>query len=345
MDEPIRSPWFEVLRASIVAPITRDNLEAYRAFELVDHLDVAERALIEELLISRLARDDGRAADALAALGTQRARPALIARLAPDVPALMRLAAARALRELGERAGAAADEAGAAAEAAGAAADAADAVAAAGAAGEAAVAAVLRGGAAAHERLSALSALSLWRGAAAERAVAAALEDDDALVRSAATRQLIERRGLGAHVEGFRDRLGLLQNRMASPLPGVRAEARAELDEIFAGYAAGASAEALGLTWRADERVEPLRSFTASLRSAAPPWQHAYALAGVAELPERERRWVEDCLWHWLPSDPRAARALAHLRVRRAVQPLREALALAPPEVAAAIEEALRQLA
>jgi hypothetical protein len=331
MDEPIRSPWFEVLRASLAAPITRDNLEAYRSFELVDHLDVAERALIEDLLISRLARDDGRAADALATLGTQRARPALLARLAPDVPALMRLAAARALRELGERAGDATSEA---ADAAGA-----------DATGEAAVAEVLRGGAAVHERLSALSALSLWRGAAAERAVAAALEDDDALVRSAATRQLIERRGLGAHVEGFRDRLGLLQNRMASPLPGVRAAARAELDEIFAGYAAGASAEALGLTWRADERVEPLRSFTASLRSAAPPWQHAYALAGVAELPERERRWVEDCLWHWLPSDPRAARALAHLRVRRAAQPLREALALAPPEVAAAIEEALRQLA
>jgi HEAT repeat protein len=314
-----RSASFEKLRAAIAEPITRETIDQYRDVYAIDSLDAEERAEIEALLIAQLEKNDGRAADVLADMGSARAIAPLQGRLDAAVPGLMRLAAARALRALGDDAGVAA------------------------------VADVLRGGNQ-HERLSAVSALTMWAGAAAavaadvETALLGALGDADSSVRSAATKRLLELHGLGELNQSYRDRLGLLQNRMSSPLASVREEAARELAEILARRKAGESPEQLGLTWQADESAEPLRSFAESLRSKAPPWDQAYALDGVEALPEVARRWVEDCLWHSLPSDPRAARALARLKVQRARAPLREALPLTGGEVAAAIATALDAL-
>jgi hypothetical protein len=165
-------------------------------------------------------------------------------------------------------------------------------------------------------------------------------------VRSAAAQRLIELHGLGAYNQSYQDRLGPLQNRLSSPLASVRKDALAELNEIFARSEAGEAPETLGLTWRADETKEPLRSFAESLRSDAPPWQQDFALDGLSSLTGYTRRWVEDCLWHFLPTEPRAALALAlaYLDGPRAVEPLREALPLAAGATAAEIQTALSKL-
>ncbi len=313
MSESKKSKWLDEVRAGIEEPITRENLDQYRGILALDFLKGDERTEIEDLLISKLAENDGRAADALADGKVTRAIPALKDRLRAGVPGVMRLAAARALQKLGDTSGIEA------------------------------VQDVAKSGSDPHERLSAVSALGTW-GGEAEQALESSLADDNSSVRSAATKQWIELHGLGAFKRTYRDRLGLLQNRVASPLASVRQQAIDELRDIFARSKAGETPEQLGLTWQADEGQEPLRSFAESLRSKAPPWEHDYAIAGVEALDAAARRWVEDCLWHTLPTDPRAARALASLHVQRALAPLREALPLANGETAKAIEEAIATL-
>lgn len=314
MSEGQRSKWFEEVRAGIEEPITRGNLDQYRGIIALDFLKGEERREIEDLLIAKLAKHDGRAADALADANVVRAIPALQACTATEVPAIMRLAAARALHKLGESSALAT------------------------------VKEVMSGAADPQDRLSAVSAARLWKGDEVFAALEQSLQDASPSVRSAATKRLIEQQGLGAFTRDYRDRLGLLQNRMTSPLESVRRAALAELKEVLTRHKAGETPEQLGLTWQADESQEPLRSFAESLRSKAPPWDRDYAIAGVDALDETARRWVEDCLWHTLPTDPRAARALASLGVTRALEPLREAQRLANGETAAAITAAIETL-
>lgn len=314
MSEAKRSKWFEEVRAGIEAPITRENLDQYPGILALDFLEGDERREIEDLLIAKLAADDGRAADALADAKVTRAIPALQERASSSPWPVMRLAAARALHTLGDRSALAT------------------------------VKEVMSSGGDPNDRLSAVSAARLWSGNEVFAALEQALHDPTPSVRSAATRELIEQQGLGAFTRNYRDRLGLLQNRMTSPLPSVRQAALAELKELLTRHKAGETPEQLGLTWQADESQEPLRSFAESLRSKAPPWDRDYAIAGVDALDAPARRWVEDCLWHTLPTDPRAARALAALGVTRALEPLREALPLASGETAESITAAIETL-
>ncbi len=314
MSEAKRSKWFKEVRAGIEAPITPASLDQYQGILALDFLEGDERREIEDLLIAKLAADDGRAADALADAKVTRAIPALQERAASSPWPVMRLAAARALHKLGDSSALAT------------------------------VKEVMSGGDDPNDRLSAVSAARLWSGDEVFAALERSLQDPNPSVRSAATRELIEQQGLGAFTRNYRDRLGLLQNRMTSPLASVRQAALAELKDLLTRHKAGETPEQLGLTWQADESQEPLRSFAESLRSKAPPWDHDYALAGVDALDETARCWVEDCLWHTLPTDPRAARALASLGVTRALEPLREAQPLAGGETAAAIAAAIETL-
>jgi hypothetical protein len=313
MAEPKKSKWFEELLASVRAPITRGNIDSYGSIGALHLLQGDERTEAEGILIEQLTHDDGRAASALAEISCSRAIGPLRARLQASSPGSMRLAAAAALHRLGDDSG------------------------------RATAIDVLRSGHA-IERLSAVSVLGRWSGADVEHALEAAFADPDATVRSAAAGKLIEHHGLEAFKLGYRGRLGLLQNRLASPLAAVRADALAELRDLFARQERGESPEQLGLTWQADDKHEPLRTFMTSLTSSAPPWQDDVALDVVASLAGRERTWAEDCLWHFLPTDPRAARALASLGVQRAIAPLRELLPKASGAVAIEVAAALWRL-
>ena len=65
----------------------------------------------------------------------------------------------------------------------------------------------------------------------------------------------------------------------------------------------------------------------------------------IASLPDRERAWAVNCLWHFLPIDSRAPRAFAGLHIDRAIAPLRELLPLARGALAIEVAAALWRLA
>jgi PBS lyase HEAT-like repeat len=248
---------------------------------------------------------------ALAEIGSTRAIGPLKARLADTAPGAMRVASALALRLLGDDSGrdAAID--------------------------------VLHRGEFPTDRQSAVSALALFSGISVDRALERAIDDPDSGVRSASAGMLIELHGLKSFNRTYQDRLGLLQNRCSSPLATVRADALAELRDIFTRHQRGESPEELGLTWLAADDRPPLQAFSESLRGREPPWQDDFAVDVVAQLTGTERTWAEDCLWHFLPTDPRAARAFARLGVPRAIAALRELLPMATGIIAIEVAAAL----
>jgi hypothetical protein len=314
MTKPQKSQWFEKFVASVRAPMTSSNIEEYSGLGALRLLKGDERVEAEDILIERLTHNDGRAAYALADIASTRAIAPLRACLHASVPPLMRVAAATALQRLGDDSG------------------------------RAAMIDVLRSGDA-FEQQAAMSLLAVLGGEGVEPALERALEDPDASVRSDAARTLIAVHGLTEYKDGYQRQLGLLQNRCASRLAAVRADALAELRDIFARHAAGESPDQLGLTWRADDDRPPLQAFSESLRGREPPWQDDFAVDVVAKLAGRERTWAEDCLWHFLPTDPRAARAFAHLGVTRALPALRELLPNATDLLGIEVAAALWRLA
>jgi len=120
-------------------------------------------------------------------------------------------------------------------------------------------------------------------------------------------------------------------------LPLLKGAERTEAEDLLverARHARGDSPAELELTWRADDEHEPLRTFAASMQTSVPPWHDDFPLQTLAARTGYARTWAEDCLWHFLPDDPRAARAFASLGVTRAVGPLREVLQSATGAVA-----------
>lgn len=309
-----RSKPFQKFVDSVRAPMVWSNIDEYSGAGALHLLEGDERAEAEDILFERLTHNDGRAAYALADLGSQRAIGPLRDRLDPPVPGLMRIAAAYALHRLGDDVG------------------------------RATAIDVLRTGSS-FEKTSAMSLLGLLGGAEVEQALAGTFDDPDASVRSDAARTLIQLHGLSEFKSGYQTRLGLLQNRMSSPLAAVRGDALAELRDILERHRRGETPEQLGLTWRADDEHEPILSFVRSMQGREPPWQDEFAVGVIAQLPEPARTWAEDCLWHFLPADPRAARAFARLGVKRAVPALREVAQTASGEVVAAAVAALQTLA
>jgi HEAT repeat protein len=313
MAEQKKSKWFEEFVAGVRAPMTWANIDEYHGLAAFNHLSGAERTEAEDILIERLTHNDGRAAYALAEIGCTRALAALRARLPASIPGLMRLAAATALHRLGDDSGRAA-------------------------------AIDVLGVGDRMERLSAVSALGQWGGADVEQALEGAFADADSTVRSSAAGTLIQLHGLQEHNRTYQDRLGQIQNRLSLPLATVRADALTELHDIFARSERGESPEQLGLTWRADDEHEPFLTFALSLQSDAPPWHDDFPLQIIASFAGPERRWAEDCLWQFLPTDPRAARAFASLGVKRAIAPLREVLPGASGALAIEVAAALWRL-
>jgi hypothetical protein len=308
-----RSQWFQKFVDSVRAPMVWTQTDEYGGVGALHLLEGDERTEAEDILFERLTHNDGRAAYALADIGSTRAIEPLRACLSRSIPGLVRLAATRALHQLGDDSG-----------------------------HEAAID-VLRNGNA-MERHLATSVLSLFGGAEVEQALEGAVDDPDSDVRSAAAGKLVKLRGLSDFNRTYQDRLGLLQNRLSSPLATVRADALAELHDIFDRHQRGESLEQLGLTWRADDEQEPILRFVKSLQGREAPWQDDFAVDVIVQLTGQERRWAEDCLWHFLPTDPRAARAFARLGVTRAIAPLREVAQTATGAVAIEVAAALWKL-
>lgn len=310
-----RSPSFEAFVASVLEPMTWSNISEYSNVGALLLLKGDEREEAEELLFERLRQHDGRAASALAELGRARAIAPLRALLADTAPGGMRLAAAQALLRLGDDSGLCAAQE------------------------------VALHGEDPTSRQLAVSALATFPGGAEPRVLELAIDDPDPNVRSAAARVLIASHQLQGFNVSYQDKLGLLQNRCSSQLASVRAAALAELREIFVRHERGESPEQLGLTWRAADDRPPLAELRESFRGREEPWREDFAVDVIAQLTGMERTWAEDCLWHFLPTDPRSARALSALGVTRAIPALRELLPIAQGEVQLETAIALWKLA
>jgi HEAT repeat protein len=269
----------------------------------------AERVAAEDILITRLAVDDRRAARALADIRCLRAVPALAERAMWSPSAPMREIAVWAMTELGvDR-------------------------------GLPALLGRLRDGDV-DARLQAVVDLGGHRDRESQNALeTAAFTDPEPVVRGAALDTLFARLDLLMDAEPFHSMLDFVRRRVLSPLPSVRAEAEVELRELFAKWAAGRPRRELGLVWRADSEEGPLGDFVRGIYGES---QFDYTL--LAGLSDQDRKWVEDVLLSELHHDPDAVRAVAILGIRRAVQPLRELLPVTEHVPAADIELALRQL-
>lgn len=327
---------FRAFLVGLHAPVrSKDDLDEFQNIGALFRLDDDERIEAENILIGKLAEDDGRAAKALADIRCTRAIPALVERAASSPSRAMRDFAARAIAELSiDR-------------------------------GLPALLDRLRNGDV-DARLQAVFDLSDHPDPRAEDAIeTTAFTDPEPVVRSAALNALFTRRDLLLDAESFRSMLDFIDRRALSPLPSVRAEAEAELRELFARWAAGQSRRQLGLAWRADRKAGPLKDFVRSVFGESPAEESrryqqlkesGASMAGVRRPPQRfdyarlaglsgrERKWIEDVLLSRLDHDPDAVQAVALLGIQRAIQPLRELLPITENVSAADIETALRQL-
>ena len=282
---------FQQFVESVTAPISRANLEDYD-LGAMRSVEPDERDAVEELLADRLAAGDGRAASALAELASPEAVARLKQGLALPIARAARIAAARALGQLGDPSG------------------------------ETPLIDALAQGDA-FERKMAANALRFYRDARAESALLAAMADDDAGVRGNAFGALVVAWGLKPYDGSYRDRIGLTYPLLGSPLASVRELAIRDVRELLARLDAGESPASLELEPVDDSRGAPAR-WMESLRTAEPPWQEELALDALDAMSGRERRWAEDVLLGYLHLDPRAPRAAAHARMTRAIEPLRE---------------------
>ncbi|GII60942.1 hypothetical protein Skr01_10270 [Sphaerisporangium krabiense] len=290
-----RSEAFQEFLAGVNTPVafTRDSLDEIPGIEALYLLDGAERIEAEDILIAKLAENDGRAAVALADAGCVRAIPALIEATTEAAEPAMRVFAAGALLRLDDDAG------------------------------RAALVRILR----AHEgtgtdRGGAARLLAGLPDPDKELLLEVASTDPDSTARSEATYALLRVVGLDGEETALGEVLLSIRGRLLSSLATVRDEAAAELRAVLAEWEAGKTSEELGLTWHADMRNRPLRRFIDSIDST----RADFRVEGLGELTGRERTLVENLVLLRLHADRRAVRAAGRLGVHRAIEPLRELL-------------------
>ncbi len=296
MTKPTKWGPFDRFVASVAAPMTQSNIDGYD-LEALAHVVGDERVRAEDILLERLDQGDGRAVDALAFIHSTRALLPLQKKLSKSVGAHLRVAAALAMHRLGEDSGL-----------------------------DAVICGPRNGWV--IEKMAAASALASFAGPQAEAALLDALTDPEDDVKAGALSALVTRYDLTNYQGSFKQPLGLMYARVASPLATVRSDALAELRALFASLNAGRSPAELGLTLVANDEADPLRGFVASQQNPDAP---ALSLDGLESLSPPERKWVEDLLTVRMVNDPRAVLALEHLGPKRSEAARRELSAQAKP--------------
>jgi hypothetical protein len=331
------SEYFEDFVAGLHAPIrSKDDLDEFPHIGALHLLDDDELHMAEDMLIAKLAEDDVRAVQPLVDILCTRAVPALAERAESSRSERMRNAATWGVAELGV---------------------------------DRSLPALLDrlGDSDVGVRQQVVFDLGDDPDPRAEEALEnTAFTDSAGVVRSSALTKLFARRGFLLDQESFRSMLDFVERRALSPLPSVRAEAEAELRDLFARQAAGQSREQMGLDWRADREEGPLKDFVLAkfgdtpvaesrryqelIESGVPPEQWDRPVrppvdyAALSELTGRERKWLEDVVLSRLHDDPEAVSEAVLIGVRRAIRPLRELLPITENVPVEEIEAALRQL-
>ncbi|MEV4179029.1 hypothetical protein [Nonomuraea sp. NPDC049709] len=308
-----RSPAFQRFLAGAARPVafTRDCLDEIPDIGALYVLVGEERTAAEDILIAKLAENDGRAAAALAEADCLRALPALAMATTETATPTMRVFAARALLTLGSHAG------------------------------HAPLVRMLRThDGSGTDRASAARLLAEFPDPDKELLLLVASTDPNDIARSEATHALLAVVGLDDEKTCQGETLRSIAGRLLSSLQTVRNEALAELQAILTAWQAGKTAEELALTWCADRSNKPLRRFIESIDST----RADFRLHGLAELTGRERILVENRILLRLHADRRAVRAAGQLAVHRAIEPLGELLDTATSHARQEILTVLRSL-
>jgi HEAT repeat protein len=287
---------FERFLTGVTTPValTRDSLDEIPGVGAIFGLVGDERVEAEDILIAKLATNDGRAANALAEADCFRAIPALIEATSERAAPIMRVAAARALLSLDDHSG------------------------------EPAMVRLLRTHeGSGYDRGSAARLLAEFPDPDREVLFEAASTDPDPTARSEATHALLTLVGLDADEVMWGEVLLSASGRMLSTLTTVQAAATAELRDVIARWEAGETAEEMGLTWHSDNKA--IRRFVDSIDSDKADLR----THGLEALTGRERVLVENLVLLRLHTDRRAVRAAGTLGVHRAIEPLRELLTTA----------------
>jgi HEAT repeat protein len=304
------SSLFKRFKAGVNAPLRfhPDEMDDLPGVRLLPLLEGEERIAAEDILITKVEQDDGRAAVALAEFGCVRAIPALVRSATESTERLMRVFAARALLRLGDESG------------------------------RAAMVAMLRNPTdRVDERDDAVQLLAEFPKPDKVLLLEVALLDPHPFVRSSAVAAVLTACGLGDRVTSRGDVLLSIAGRMMSTLRSVRQAALDQLREILARIDAGETAADLGLMSRVDRDEEPLYSFYQSIEGDEPD----FPIAGLLGLPAPALLLVHNSILLRLDKDPRAVRAAGRVGVRRAIEPLREMLRSATGDERADIEAAL----
>jgi HEAT repeat protein len=307
------SEMFETFLAGVNTPISfnRDVIDEIPNIGALRLLDGEERVEAEDILIAMLAKNDGRAADALADVGCRRAIPALTRATTETAAPAMRVSAARALLNLGSHAG------------------------------RPALVQLLRTHVGSDiTRGSAAELLAEFPNPDKEFLLEVVLTDPHPSVRSSAFDAVLTVWGLDNDDLRQGEVLLSIGGRVMSSLSTVRNEALAELRTILARLDAGETAAGLGLLWRADMRIKPLRRFIAAFDRDT----LNYPVDGVRDLTGRERTLLENLVLLRLHADRRAVRAAGMLGVHRAIEPLRELHRTAEGHARTEIESVLATL-
>lgn len=307
------SDLFMRFKAGVNGPLgfNRDEMDNLPGVGLLPLLEGEERIAAEDVLISKVERDDGRAAAALAEYGCVRAIPVLVRSATESRSLLMRVFAASALLGLGDESG------------------------------RAALVAMLRNPTDREgERGHAVRLLAEFPNPDKGLLLEVALLDPHPFVRSSAVGAVLTAWGLGGRETSRGDVLLSIAGRMMSTLRSVRQEAFDQLREVLARIDAGETAADLDLTARVDRDEEPLHSLYESIEGDEPD----FPIAGLGDLPAPALRVVHNLILLYLGRDPRAVRAAGRVGVRRAIEPLREMLRTATGDERANIEAALAVL-
>ncbi len=232
------SPAFDRFRRSLEADGARERFDGLD-LEALRRLTGDERDQAEDLLVAKLRdENDGRAAEALAILGSPRARQTLEDALARLGPGAARVAVARALQSLGG------DDAALQA-----------------------VLETLRTGAW-SQRATAARTLADFPGPATDAALFTALGDSHALVRLNAADALVALRGATGQAQGHWQPLGLMKVALGADLPCLRTMGAKRLESVIRTLDAGGSPTDGLLAAAVDLQASPARDLLEAAQAA-----------------------------------------------------------------------------
>jgi len=155
--------------------------------------------------------------------------------------------------------------------------------------------------------------LGLLGGAGVETALDQSFDDPNAMFARNAAGPLTSSDGLTELRTAIKQRLGLLHNRLSSPLRTTCRRRAGRAARYLCAQRAGRVADQLASPARPTISTSRFLSFAKRLAGSRATMQDDFAVDLIAQPPAASARGPRTALFHFLPTDPAAARAFARL--------------------------------